>query len=181
MSVFSSGPHIAALYPGGLAPPYRARNVANLFHGVFDGPVEGLYAVLRTSSDDVFPFVALISSRVYRGLNGILDAMTPGAPLPTIQLPSRLSSEDKRRQFYERFLTWAIKQRMGLAVCQQPHVYVQVLGTQPIFRKQGAATRLLDWTADFMQQKKNGWYSSPGQSAGHAERLLWAIRVHCSR
>lgn len=148
---FETSPEVAILSPGGLDLTRRAANVSGMKRGVFGGPAERAYA--KVSDEISGDIVSFISCRVYRGALGIIDGEFAESPPPT-QLPH---IEDKKEQeFYEWYWTSNRAAMREMKEMQVPHVYIQALGTDPVWQRHGAATMLLKWVFEFAAKAKLG-------------------------
>ena len=160
---FSNDSVIAAFFPGGLDSACRSFNVQDFKHGIFGNPApptKRAYAVLKDL--DTNSFVAFVSAKIYRGSKGIIDGDMAEEP-PPIQLPRIKDKEE--RIFYEWY--WNENQRLmrHAEIMQAPHVYVQLLGTDPEWRRKGAASRLMRWVLGLAKQEGLGrcvLLTSPG-------------------
>lgn len=145
---FKDSPEIAAFFPGGLDPTYRAANIKGLQIGVFGGPAERAYAKLSDSHSGVI--TSFISGQVWRSPSGPFDGGRP----PPINLPRIENKED--RAFFEWFWNSNQDTMYSLKELQAPLVYIQALGTDPEWQRRGAATILMNWILDFTAKEKIG-------------------------
>ncbi|MCJ1441833.1 MAG: hypothetical protein MMC23_002325 [Stictis urceolatum] len=179
---FQQIPEIAALTPSGLDYAARSANIQALKASSFSGPTERIYAVLKDPATS--EFVAYVTARVYRGAHGIIDGPFGKEPSP-LQLPQIADPED--RNFYEWYWNKERHERRSLEVLQAPHVYVQGLGTDPKWRRQGAGIRLMNWILDFVAREglprcalsaspetvESGFYSHLGFNACHKLQMRY--------
>ena len=148
---FRDCPEIVALSPGGLNPDHRDANIEGFKRSVFGGPAERAYAkIFEVHSGDITSF---ISCRVYRGPKGIIDGDFAKTP-PPIQLPQIKDRED--RSFYEWYWNSCRETLRSFKELQQPHVFIQALGTDPAWQRHGAATMLMKWILDLIAEEKLG-------------------------
>lgn len=151
MHAFQNSPEVLALSPGGLSPSHRASNVSAFRRNVFGGPVDRVYAkITEIESGQITSF---ISARIYRGPKGVIDGDLATEP-PPIELPGIEDIED--RKFFEWY--WNTN-RAALRGCQQmqvPHVFIQALGTDPVWQRNGAASMLMKWLLEFVAEQKLG-------------------------
>jgi GNAT superfamily N-acetyltransferase len=151
MRINHDSPEIQAFLPGGLSPAHRAANISGFKQGVFGGPVERVYAkITETSSGEI---VSFLSARVYRGPKGIIDGDLANEP-PPIKLPPNDDLAEK--EFYEWFWNQHRAALRGCKEMQRPHVYLQVVGTDPAWQRKGAATMLINWLLDFVAKEGLG-------------------------
>jgi GNAT superfamily N-acetyltransferase len=151
MHAFKNNPEIMAFSPGGLDPKVRDRNVTGFKAAVFGGQIERAYAkITETTSGEITSF---ISARVYRGSKGLIDGDLAAEP-PALRFPFIDDAIDRR--FYEWY--WNINRRIlrGTEQLQVPHVFIQALGTDPKWQRNGAASMLVRWLVDFVSKQKIG-------------------------
>ena len=139
---FEFQPEIAIVTPGGLDPAHRTANVSLFKEGMSGGPIERVNAIIKYEvSGDIVSYMAC---RVYRGSLGFIDGDAP----PSYRLPQ--VEDDKDREFYEWFLNSNRAIMRELKELQVPLLYIQRLGTDPAWQRQGAATILLNWAFEFV-------------------------------
>ena len=142
-------PAIAIRFPGGLDPAYRTANVGMLRQTLSSSSedIANVFAKDKVNGD----IVAFIACRIYRGPLGIIDGELaqppPPARLPQIQ-------DDKDRRFYEQSLTTSQAITREIKELHVPLLYVQILATDPVRQRQGAASTLLQWATQFAVEAK---------------------------
>jgi len=149
---FKDAPEIRIMYPGGLDPTYRARNVAMFKAGASRGAVEGYLAkITETESGKITSY---ITGRIYDGPLGVIDGDL-AKPQPPVKLPFIDDRSD--REWYEWYWGQGRSIMRGIKELQAPHVYIQGLCTDPAWQRHGAATLLMNWaTGELARSKKIG-------------------------
>lgn len=165
------------LTPGDLSPSHRAANVESFKKFSTTGPVERANAKISTDGK----VIAFLTCAVYPGALGNIEGSLAKPPPPT-KLPM---VEDEEERVYHEWLFARINDGLrGSEHMHVPHLYAEVLMTDPDWQGRGAGSMLVNWACDYAARKglqrctlmadelKVGFYGKLGFSTASREDIV---------